>query len=357
MALGHELEHYNQLYDAIQFHICKAISVLDHNIVVEQRRVREATSKAEEATKLPDPQMDIDEPTPLSKSTEPGPALNDAEQGQSIATPSANLSILARRPSAISMTSLHRPTFPLKLDLSSAQLRLSADETPIFTSGLASPVTLAPKSARPMDPNEIPPELMAVFGPSNADDSVDIDLTVPPDVPLDQSLGSSAEKPIELDIDGMDIDMTTMSELFGDDVRSDTGSNPADVEDLFTEMNDSKPPATSMSDPKPEPASPSTEKDSLSLFDSMQPGPDNAATPNTIIASLDQSSTGEHPNNAQQEDFDLSAIDLTNLDDNFFEGEDAHDPELMMDVEQLLNMGTESVVMDRDAKSGEGRKL
>jgi hypothetical protein len=33
---------------------------------------------------------------------------------------------------------------------------------------------------------------------------------------IDAALGSSADKPIELDLDGMDIDMTNMSDLFGD---------------------------------------------------------------------------------------------------------------------------------------------
>ena len=147
-------------------------------------------------------------------------------------------SLSGRRPSAISISSLQRPAFSLKLDLSATSLRISAEEAAMFSStGLASPVTLAPKSARAMGPTEFPPELMAAFsGPSTvaADVSgrpVDIDLTIPDALePLHSNVGDSSDKPIELDLDGMDIDMPIMTDLFGDadGGGSDHVATPAD---------------------------------------------------------------------------------------------------------------------------------
>lgn len=112
-----------------------------------------------------------------------------------------------RRQSTISLSSLHRPPFPHKLDLPSAIMRLNPDELPL-QDGLASPVTLAPKSSI----SHIPPE----FTIPDSSQQVDIDLTVTDEgsvgdvtgVSIDPSLGSSAEKPIELDLDmemGMDL--------------------------------------------------------------------------------------------------------------------------------------------------------
>lgn len=145
-------------------------------------------------------------------------------------------SLSGRRGSAISISSLQRQPFALKLDLTS--LRISAEEAAMFSSsGLASPVTLAPKSARAMGSTEFPPELMAAFSePSTvaADVSgrpVDIDLTIPDALePLHPNVGDSSDKPIELDLDGMDIDMPIMTDLFGDadGGGSDHVATPAD---------------------------------------------------------------------------------------------------------------------------------
>lgn len=61
---------------------------------------------------------------------------------------------------------------------------------------------------------------------------VDIDLTLSDPPYPDNQMGSSAEKPIELDLDAMDIDMA-MSDLFGDSVDSATDDNGG-VEGLFS---------------------------------------------------------------------------------------------------------------------------
>lgn len=123
-----------------------------------------------------------------------------------------------RRQSQVSISSLHRPQFPLKLDLSSTSLRISEEEAnAIFSKGgLPSPVTLAPKSARPTESNEFPPDFMAAFG--NA--SLPLDgagvATLPDGMHLQQAqgLGDSSDKPIELDLD-MDMDMSNMAGAFG----------------------------------------------------------------------------------------------------------------------------------------------
>jgi hypothetical protein len=102
----------------------------------------------------------------------------------------------------------------------------------LFSSGpLASPVTLAPKSARPLTNADIPPDFIAAFEAATDANNrpVDIDLTLPDTEPpdgntnsdvnmsIDATLGNTADKPIELDLD---IDMT-MSDLFGDTADND----------------------------------------------------------------------------------------------------------------------------------------
>lgn len=109
--------------------------------------------------------------------------------------------------------------------------------------GLASPVTLAPKSARPMAANELPPDLMAALASSEAaassNSGVDIDLTLdsgPQTDPLAQGtnieggVGSSADKPIELDLDIDMSDMQEMTSIFGED-------GTTDVDALFSPQN------------------------------------------------------------------------------------------------------------------------
>lgn len=102
---------------------------------------------------------------------------------------------------------------------------MSAEDASFLGSGLRSPVTLAPKSARPIDY-----DIMAAFN----DPRVDIDLTLPQEgsssgmnLELNPNMGGSADKPIELDMD-MDINM---SDLFGD--SSEAGNNDANA-DLFS---------------------------------------------------------------------------------------------------------------------------
>ena len=125
---------------------------------------------------------------------------------------------------------------------------MTSEEGSLFSGGLSSPVTLAPRSARPSTSSELPPELMAAFSaspdadPNSRPMNIDIDLTVPVtattagesvEMTIDPTLGSSAEKPIELDLD-MDIDMS-MTDLFGDPAGDDDVSGV--VDGLFSPSN------------------------------------------------------------------------------------------------------------------------
>jgi hypothetical protein len=147
--------------------------------------------------------------------------------------PGAGSFLAARRQSTISLSSLSRPQVPHKLDLSSDALRINAAELAQgLGGGLPSPVTLAPKSGRPTATSEFSPDFMAALA---ATQPVDIDLTMMSEggpttahVGLDPALGSSADRPIELDLEGMDIDMTDVhASLFGEEPTNDTPtSNP-----------------------------------------------------------------------------------------------------------------------------------
>jgi hypothetical protein len=173
----------------------------------------------------------------------PKQATPEAERPEASLPSSSPLSStpLGRRPSSISISTLHRPSLPGKLDLSSASFRLSqAEDSQSFHTGLASPVTLAPKSARPLGPNELPDDFLSTFGSSSSDlHRADIDLTLP-DVmhngrqSIDLTAGDSNDKPIELD---MDMDMDMNMGLFGDGPES-TQANRQEGDDLFSPTND-----------------------------------------------------------------------------------------------------------------------
>ncbi|KAL0945672.1 hypothetical protein HGRIS_014823 [Hohenbuehelia grisea] len=265
-SLGREVEKYDQLCDAMEAHLLRAISVLQRDLARSERRIKEAEAAAAALlaqTKPKSPtEPPIDHPMDTDGGTQPptstSPTLSTA--GSGIYPPpksgaASGSTPMSRRQSMVALSSLHRSPFPLKLDLSSDALRLKPEDVSIFQSGLASPVTLAPKSARPMGP-EFTPDFMAAFASSatvnaaanaaaanavaaaNANASanavataagrpVDIDLTLSDHtdvvVVVDQnpeltSMGNSADKPIELDLDAMelDMDMAGMGDLFGD---------------------------------------------------------------------------------------------------------------------------------------------
>ncbi|KAK0465519.1 uncharacterized protein EV420DRAFT_1514708 [Desarmillaria tabescens] len=229
-SLGREIENYDQLCDAMESHL-ETIAVLERDLRREEQRIKEAEEAALAS------QAHLEEPTSSNRLTLPIPPP-DANSTLPSAMPSSSQPTSAmmqgRRPSAISISSLQRPAFPLKLDLSSSSLRMSAEEAAFLSNGLHSPVTLAPKSARPHD---YPVELMAAFTsdipppPPNhesANNTIDLTIETPErnvNMNMDSSVGSSADKPIELDLGDMEVDM---SDLFGDNSSNDA------VDSLFS---------------------------------------------------------------------------------------------------------------------------
>ncbi|KAK7468502.1 hypothetical protein VKT23_003008 [Stygiomarasmius scandens] len=340
-ALGREIEKYDQLCDSIEAHLLRAIAVLQRDADrEEQRRIKEAEAAAAAAAKEAEANTSNAE-----ASSQAGSIASDKISQTAIP--------FGRRPSAISISSLHRPTPPLKIDLSATSLRMSAEEA--ILSGVPSPVRLAPQSARPIEDYD----LMAAFA-SSSSDSNPMNLSLPDhtasdamNIDLNTTLGSSADKPIELDMDGVDI-----NDLFGDEASTSADPNNV-VEELFS--------------PAVGPGESSEAKDSnflsalgvdgatnSDLFASLgaretdpQSGglnvpsseTQNAPSPNTLLASFSAHQV-EGPSSSSNAAG--SSFDLTNLDDlNFFAG----DQDSEMQNLDLWNIDTSSMDV-----SGDGNK-
>lgn len=177
---------------------------------------------------LPEASVDTPSAVPMDVSGPPAPGTHRS-------FPGAGSFSAARRQSTISLSSLSRPQLPPKLDLSSDQLRLNPTElAQSLGGGLLSPVTLAPKSGRTTATSEFPPDFMTALASEIGARPVEIDLTIMPEegaatthVSLDPSLGNSADRPIELDLEleGMEIDMDVS--LFGEEPANDiSAANP-----------------------------------------------------------------------------------------------------------------------------------
>ncbi|KAJ8521751.1 hypothetical protein ONZ45_g1590 [Pleurotus djamor] len=212
-SLGREIEKYDQLCDAIEAQLLRAITVLQRDLSREQRRIREA-----EAATVISPVVSA---PPTSTTSEPMDAAPPTSASTPRPSPSGSSNNpMSRRPSNISISSLHRAPFPLKIDLPSPSLRMSQDDMSAFSGKLASPINL--NSSQALGPPEFNAEIMAAFAsaaPDGVDRTVDIDLTTD-DVEVGGqeliTMGNTADKPIELDLDSMDIDIASMTDLFGD---------------------------------------------------------------------------------------------------------------------------------------------
>ncbi|KAF5377305.1 hypothetical protein D9615_006386 [Tricholomella constricta] len=385
-SLGREVEKYDQLVDAMESHLLRAIAVLQRDLHREEKRIKLA-QEAAVATRTRSKSASLS-PTSTRVALPPvAESFGGEIASQSIpsaplptptnsppAPPSAGP---GRRPSAISISSLHRPAFPLKLDLSSTALRITPEEASMFSSGLASPVTLAPKSARAIGPNEFPPDLMAAFASSSQ--SIDLTLeTDNADVKMTmENVGTTADKPIELDLEGMDIDMA-MTDIFGD--TADTGSNDANatmdglfspivVESDVSEVNDtSKPDKTHT--PFLETLGQATSGDDI--FSSLDVPDDpnqhqqlkdasssirSAPSPASLLASFESSSQLQTINSMSSSNmsvpdtsFDISSLDLSNLSPSFFGGASETDINFSMDMDQFL------ATVNEGKQDGEGKK-
>lgn len=260
--------------------------------------------------------------------------------------------IPSRRGSAISISSLHRPQFPLKLDLSSTSLRITEEEAAMFKKGLASPVTLAPKSAR-LGPNEFPPEFMAAFANSSVPPDVTseppaIDLTLPNSLPqedndstMNNGVGDSSDKPIELDLD---IEMANMTDIFGDPEADD--SEDSNIRDgLFSPvMNEEQPQAENFENFVANP-------DLVSQLAAAEPSilqshPTSAPSPGSLLAQFSSSRIMDHKPSLSDnvpiipENFDINTIDLHNLPTGFFSNAQDSGVSFPMDMEDFLTLGT-----------------
>ena len=261
--------------------------------------------------------------------------------------------IPSRRGSAISISSLHRPQFPLKLDLSSTSLRITEEEAAMFKKHLASPVTLAPKSAR-LGPNEFPPEFMAAFANSSVPPDVTsepptIDLTLPNslhasqeenDSSMNGGVGDSSDKPIELDLD---IDMTNMTDIFGDPDADD--SEDSNIRDgLFSPvLDEERPQAENFESFVANP-------DLVSQLTAAEPSilqshSTSVPSPGSLLAQFSSSRMMDHKsspsdNVSMPENFDINAIDLHNLPTGFFSNAQDSGVSFPMDMEAFLTLGT-----------------
>lgn len=205
---------------------------------LDRARAREQAEREAEALRnLPPPEPEV---IPESNTAagpsggSPTPVDVSSASGAQRSFPGSGSFLAARRQSTISLSSLSRPNVPHKLDLSADTLRINTGELAQgLGGGLPSPVTLAPKSGRITATSEFGPDFIAALAASTQ--PVEIDLSMLPEegsttahVGLDPSLGSSADRPIELDLEGMEIDMTVDVSLFGDEPNDMRAANPFD---------------------------------------------------------------------------------------------------------------------------------
>ncbi|KAF8531035.1 hypothetical protein JB92DRAFT_335155 [Gautieria morchelliformis] len=238
------------------------------------------------------------------------------------------ISLAPRRPSAI-LSSLHRPSFPLKLDLSPAAL--AAGNVDPLTMGqpmdvnvdlgltsLPSPVTLAPKTARALPNDPSIPDIFNVGSaqgiPSNVPDGSGpsesgsipgnvgmkttvteqedvIDLTGPEHSRgATTQLGDSADKPIELDLEGTYDDM----DLFGD---VQTGADTANATNVTSQVSDATVASAQLDVDMDGLFTPQdNQTNTFQLNEAMQSGHAGGAPDPDILASLGSNTGTEKPN-------------------------------------------------------------
>ena len=214
----------------------------------------QAEREAEALRNLPPPEPEVvpEASADTSSSVVPMDVSGPSAPGTQRSFPGAGSFSAARRQSTISLSSLSRSQLPPKLDLSSDQLRINAAELAQgLGGGLPSPVTLAPKSGRTTATSEFPPDFMTALASEMGARPVEIDLTMLPEeghaathVGLDPPLGSSADRPIELDLEleGMEIDMDVS--LFGEEPANDISTaNPFNNPPTAAGENASSPPS------------------------------------------------------------------------------------------------------------------
>ncbi|KAI1786297.1 hypothetical protein LXA43DRAFT_927779, partial [Ganoderma leucocontextum] len=377
-ALGREIVKYDQVCDAMESHLLRAISVLHRDLAREEQRIKaEEEAAAAAIPKPPSPVLATGVTPPGSPPQTQTEALSDGSVRARL--PGVGVNVV-RRQSTISLSSLSRPAAPHKLDLSASALRIHPDE--LIPSGLSSPVTLAPRSARA--PSMPPDPVMAALN-DLPNRSVDIDLTVDGDIDMtgaggsggqmrgmvhiDPAIGSSADKPIELDLD-MDMDV----QFFPDEAGAGHGAN-ANMFGPAAGLGQQGP----MIKPKQEEQ---LDLDLLGSFQSVQPsggGHDifaslgnsapggvpasssaasinaqrasiGAPSPGTMLAGLTGTSQAGHAPEHGQGSFDFGMP----FDSNFLNEHGSGGDIDMSGMDDIFNMGVHSSGTDGVAPSGSG---
>ncbi|KAH9836604.1 uncharacterized protein C8Q71DRAFT_49799 [Rhodofomes roseus] len=369
-SLGREVEKYDQLCDAIESQLQRAIAVLQRDIHREEQRLKtEAEAAAAAAAKAAAAEASTSSSSPMVSPT--SPTLSNPFTGQPLesspeGTGPKPLPTPARRQSTVSLSSLQRPSFQHKLDLSGVSMRINPDELLSgIPSGLSSPVTLAPKSSH----RTIPQELVMAALTEAANRPVDVDLTVDADMDmsqaasaavasLDPTAGTSADKPIELDLD-MDIELFNAAadaaardgnqQMFNQPGVQSTGGGSASMvpdvkpkqeEDFFSDALNAGNASGDMGDILASFGRASEHGDASRPQPSMS-GPMKVPSPGSLLASFD---TSQHhpagPSGQQNEaQFDLNSIDLSNFGDDMFGGHNEEPTTMSMsEVENLFNM-------------------
>lgn len=272
---------------------------------VEAEAAASAAAAAQAAMIQPAPPLpDTSSSQQILSTDSPIPGLLLSSQPPSGASA---ISMMPRRSSTI-LSSLHRPNFPLKLDLSAVALagggHADPNASPIdvnldlgLTTGLPSPVTLAPKTARALPNDPSMPDIFGVGASSSlaSDDMAgtrsvgdDVDLTAGEsshsgDV---SQLGNSADKPIELDLEASYNSINLFGgvqenapPIAGDGAQNNSTPAPGaqlDMESLFSPEDD-------QSFPLPDSATQeNVGGDAQTLLANLTSHPENSGTANEL---------------------------------------------------------------------------
>jgi len=232
-----------------------------------------------------------------------------------------------------------------------------------------------------MGPNEYPPELMA-FVSSNPvpEQPVDLYLSHPDEDTTEGdrkllNVGNTADKPIELDLDAMEIDIA-MTDLFGDTDDAEIDAADAPMPDLF-------PPMMVNTDGSAADMIPKADKSEARFLESLErtgddddlfaslgvsgghpDGPQSTnnqssepkptPSPASLFASFDPTSqlqgmdglASSNPN-ISDTSFDLGIF--SDASPSFFENPPDSDVKFSMEMDQLLSMGTSQRKEDGEA--------
>ena len=170
-------------------------------------------------------------------------------------------------------------------------------------------------------------------------------------MPNDSNIGSSADKPIELDLDSMDIDIA-MTDLFGDNVDNSSTEATNTADGLFSPVvgdavltsdfpGKSEKMEGSILDALSQPSN--DIYTTLGRSDHPQQASQPAPSPGSLFASLSPSSQlmanapASNGTNGEPQ-FDLNSLDLS-LSPVFFANDPSSDMNFPMDMNDFLNLG------------------